>query len=105
MSGGLCSEMVTAQKNCIPNPAGRVGTLSSGFSPTYNVTAPGVLTVVFFGTIPITGSGTLFNFKFTSLSVNNTTSPLTWQNFQYNEGNPAAGMVNGSVHVLNPTAA
>lgn len=81
-------------------PVDTTGTLGSGRSVTYNVPSPGLLKVVIFGTLPLTGSGTLFNFKFTAVGSNNTSSPLTWQNFLYNEGDPVAATVNGLVQLI-----
>ncbi len=88
------------------SPIDTAGTLGSGFAVTVNALTPGLLKVVFFGSTPISGSGTLFNFKFTAVGANGQTSPLTWQNFMFNEGNPANTVANGSVRLIaGPTAA
>jgi len=86
-------------------PIDTAGTLSSGFLPTVNPSAPGLLKVVFFGTIPPSGSGVLFNFKFTAVGTAGQTSPLTWVNFMFNEGSPGSFASNGSVTLVPPTAA
>ncbi|HQY68736.1 MAG TPA: cohesin domain-containing protein [Pyrinomonadaceae bacterium] len=87
------------------SPIDTAGTLSSGFLPTVNPSAPGLLKVVFFGTVPPSGSGVLFNFKFTAVGTAGQTSPLTWQNFMFNEGDPANIAANGSVTLVVPSAA
>ncbi len=86
-------------------PVDTAGTLSSGFLPTVNPSAPGLLKVVFFGTIPPSGSGVLFNFKFTAVGTAGQTSPLTWVNFMFNEGDPSNVAANGSVTLVAPTSA
>ena len=88
------------------SPIDTAGTLGSGFAVTVNALTPGLLKVVLFGSTPISGSGTLFNFKFTAVGSNGQTSPLTWQNFMFNEGNPSNVAANGSVRLIaGPTAA
>lgn len=87
------------------SPIDTAGTLGSGFAVTVNALTPGLLKVVLFGSTPISGSGTLFNFKFTAVGSNGQTSPLTWQNFMFNEGNPSNVAANGSVRLIaGPTA-
>ncbi|MBX7053579.1 MAG: hypothetical protein K1X36_01400 [Pyrinomonadaceae bacterium] len=87
------------------SPIDTAGTLSSGFAVTVNSLTPGLLKVVLFGSTPISGSGTLFNFRFTAVGANGQTSPLTWQNFMFNEGNPSNIVTNGSVRLIaGPTA-
>jgi hypothetical protein len=90
------------------NPAvSVVGTLSENAAVTINQLTPGILNVVVFRANPIVGAGTLFNFRFTLAPgvMANQESPLTWQTFQFNEGNPMDATVNGAVHVFGPTAA
>jgi len=86
-------------------PVSTLGTLGSGLVVTYNSPSPGLLKVVLFGTIPISGSGTLFNFQFTAVGAAGETSPLTWQNFMFNEGSPGSVATDGSVTLVSPTAA
>ncbi|MBX7053578.1 MAG: carboxypeptidase regulatory-like domain-containing protein [Pyrinomonadaceae bacterium] len=86
-------------------PISTVGTLGNGLVVTYNSPSPGLLKVVLFGTIPISGSGTLFNFQFTAVGAAGESSPLTWQDFMFNEGTPASVATNGSVTLISPTAA
>ena len=86
-------------------PVSTSGTLGNGLVVTYNSPTPGLLKVVLFGTIPIAGSGTLFNFQFTAVGLPGETSPLTWQNFMFNEGTPGSVATNGSITLIAPTAA
>jgi len=86
-------------------PIDTAGTLGSGLFVTYNPVSPGLLKVVFFGVVPISGAGTLFNFKFTAVGSAGNSTPLTWQNFMFNEGNPANVAANGSVTLFSTTAA
>jgi hypothetical protein len=82
------------------NPAVTVaGTISENRSVTVNQLTPGILSVVVFGSDPMVGAGTLFNFKFNAVGTPGQISPLTWQNFQFNEGNPDDNAVNGQVRL------
>ncbi len=87
------------------NPIQTFGTISDGMLPTYNVVGGNTLKVVFFTTTARTGAGTLFFFKFTAVGPIGSTSPLTWVNFMWNEGNPGALASPGQVHIVGPTAA
>ncbi len=79
------------------SPIEDVGTISDEMAITINNTVPGILTVVFHSSVHRTGAGTLFNFRFTAVGADGQTSPLTWQNFFFNEGIPGSVMTNGSV--------
>lgn len=82
------------------NPAVTVGgTISENRSVTVNSLTPGVLTVVVFGADPMVGAGTLFNFRFNAIGNPGDISPLTWTNFQFNEGNPDDNTINGQVRL------
>lgn len=87
------------------NPIQTFGTISDGMLPTYNVVGGNTLKVVFFTTTARTGAGTLFYFKFTAVGAVGNTSPLTWVNFMWNEGNPGASSTPGQVRIVGPTAA
>jgi hypothetical protein len=86
------------------NPISTTGTISDGMLPTYNVIG-NTLKVVFFTTTPRTGAGILFYFKFTAVGPIGSSSPLTWMNFMWNEGNPGASTTPGQVNIVGPTAA
>ncbi len=87
------------------NPVDTAGTISDGMFVTTNSPSPGLLKVVAFTANPRSGAGTLFNFKFTAIGPHFSMSPLTWQNFMFNEGNPDDLTTNGQVTLLGPTAA
>jgi len=82
-------------------PVEATDTLSSNFTVTPNAT-PGRLRVSGFGAMPLAGSGVLLKLRFNVTGAAGATSPVTWQKFQFNEGNPAATSVNGSVTVIRP---
>ena len=87
------------------SPCDNVGTLSSSLSVTCNPTVPGTLRVVLFGTMPISGAGTLLKLNFNAVGTSGTMSPLTFQSFMFNEGAPLDVTTDGQVLVLAPTAA
>jgi hypothetical protein len=75
------------------------GTISENRSVTINQLTPGILNVVIFGSDPMIGAGTLFNLKFIAIGTPGQISPLTWQEFKFNEGNPDDNDVNGQVRL------
>lgn len=82
------------------NPAVTVGgTISENGAVTINQNTNGILNVVVTRANPFMGDGILFNFKFTAIGTPGQISPLTWQNFQWNEGNPADFTTNGQVRL------
>ena len=86
------------------------GTLSDGWNLTVNINTPGALQVVAFNTTPLVGSGTLLNLLFNVVGPRGTSTALTWTNFVFNEGEPAAQTSDGffagvPVPVTLPTAA
>ena len=86
------------------------GTLSDGWNLTVNTNTPGALQVVAFNTTPLVGSGTLLNLLFNVVGPRGTSTALTWTNFVFNEGEPAAQTSDGffagvPVPVTLPTAA
>ena len=86
-------------------PCDNTGTISSGLSVVCNPNTPGILKVVLFGTMPINGSGTLLKLNFNAVGTAGMTSPLTLQNFMFNEGAPQNVTTNGQVVIAGPTAA
>ena len=86
------------------SPIDTAGTIADGMGVSFNDTVPGVLRVVFFASTNRTGAGTLFKLKFTAVGTNGQASPLTWRDFMFNEGDPAAAVTDGSVElVINHT--
>jgi hypothetical protein len=82
------------------------GTLSAGWSITPNTSTPGQVRIVAFNpTPPLSGSGTLIKLKFTVVGSNGNSTPLTWTNFVFNEGDPTAALINGTFTVGSPSAA
>ena len=51
--------------------------------------------MVVFGATPLMGSGTLLKLNFKVVGMAGKTSPLTFQNFMFNEGLPSAITVKG----------
>jgi hypothetical protein len=82
-----------------------VGTLSSGMTITANSAIPGRLKVAAFGTAPLSGSGTFLNLNFTVVGTPGASTPLVFQSFLFNEGNPEAQTSNGQFTISAPTAA
>ena len=72
-----------------------VGTLSAGWNVTPNFTTPGTVQIVAFNATAMAGSGTLINLVFNVVGAANSSSGLTWTNFGFNEGDPAAQTSNG----------
>jgi hypothetical protein len=75
------------------------GTVSENGAVTINQLVPGVLNVVVTRANPMVGAGTLFNFKFNAIGTAGQISPLTWQDFRFNEGNPDDNAINGQVRL------
>jgi len=85
------------------NPAtDKAGTLSSSMTIVENAATPGRLRVSAFGTSALSGSGTLLNLKFTVVGAPGSSTALTWQSFQFNEGEPQAITSNGQFSVPTP---
>lgn len=80
-------------------PVDSVGTLSSGMTITPNASVPGRLTVSAFGTVPLSGAGTLLTMKFNVTGAPGAMTDLTFQRLQLNEGTPAANAIDGSFTV------
>jgi len=78
------------------------GTMSAGFSaPSVNTTVAGQMKVAAAGTTALTGATTLINLTGTVLAVGGS-SAVRFTAFQFNEGTPAAGGVDGSVTTGSP---
>jgi hypothetical protein len=90
----------------LASPVDVTGTVSDGMLVTTNLIAPNTLRVVAFTATPRVGSGTLLKFKFAAVGPLFSFSPLTWQDFMFNEGTPGSATVNGRVNLVHiPTAA
>jgi len=84
-------------------PCDTSGTISNGLSAVCNAVKPGLLKVIVFGTTPMSGEGTLLKLNFNAVGTAGDISPLTFQNFFFNEDTPSAKTVNGSVLIVSPT--
>jgi len=74
------------------------GTMSAAMAnPTVNATVSGQLSVAAAGATDLTGAGTLLNLTGVTVANPPAQSVLTFSAFQYNDGTPAGGGVNGSV--------
>ncbi|MBS1793304.1 MAG: hypothetical protein JSS81_05590 [Acidobacteria bacterium] len=79
-------------------PTSNAGTLSSSFVITANPNLSGRLLVSGFNAYPLSGQGTLLNLNFEVVGQSGAT-PLTWQSFMFNEGNPASTAAAGQFTV------
>jgi hypothetical protein len=86
-------------------PFEATGTLSSSWSINANTSTPGHLVINAFNTNPMVGQGVLLYLKFQVVGGAGSTSPLTWTNFEFNEGDPDDADTNGSFTTNGPTAA
>jgi hypothetical protein len=87
----------TILRPVVSEPTTKTGTLSGNFVITANPYIPGKLIVSGFGIYPISGQGTLLNLNFDVVGQFRSTSPLTWQSFMFNEGDPASIALNGQL--------
>jgi Peptidase family C25 len=73
--------------------------------PSLPTATPGSIRIVAFNTTPLSGSGTLIKINFNVVGAGGAATPLTWTNFTFNEGDPAASpLTNGNYTVTGPTA-
>ena len=70
------------------DPVDVAGTASRGFFFLSNANEPGLLRVVMYGPKPIDGNGVLLNLRFTAVGASGSLSPLVWERFTFNEGDP-----------------
>ncbi len=89
------------------NSCSTVGTIFSHDGPTCNIfPTPDVLSFTIFGTMPASGAGPVFVVNFTVIGSVGDVSPLNFQYFFFNEGDPSSTTVNGTVTIVaGPTAA
>ena len=74
------------------------GTLSDGGTVLVNTATPGQITISFASTTALAGSGTLVALNADFLAAG--TSPLTFDEVMFNEGDPAVAVEGGSVTVI-----
>ena len=81
------------------NPVDLAGTVSRSLTPVVNASEPGLLRVVMYGPMAISGNGVLLNLRFTAVGAPGAVSPLTWERIMFNEGNPAAAATDGQISI------
>lgn len=76
------------------------GTISRGLSVVTNATEPGLLRVVVYGAVPISGDGVLLNLRFTAVGRAGSGSALTWERIMFNEGETTVTVTDGMIEIL-----
>ncbi len=78
----------------------KTGTLTSSWvAPAVNISIDGKVIIGAYGVTPLSGQGTLLKVKFTVGGSIGQSSPLVFNVFQFNEGNPTAETQNGYVYL------
>ena len=80
-------------------PSTNAGTLSSDFVITVNPFNPGRVIVSGYGIYPMNGEGTLLYLNFEVVGRAGTTSPLLFERFMFNEGDPASTPSDGQITI------
>ena len=81
------------------NPVDLAGTVSRSLTPVVNASEPGLLRVVMYGPIALTGNGVLINLKFTAVGTPGSASPLQFERIMFNEGDPRAKASDGQIEI------
>ena len=81
------------------NPVEVAGTSSRGFTTAVNAQEPGLLRVAGYGPIPLDVNGVLLNLRFTAVGASGSVSPLTWERFIFNDGDPGTVISDGLVEL------
>ena len=78
----------------------KTGTLTSSWGAlAVNTTVDGKVTIGAYGVTPLSGQGILLKVKFTVVGSTGQSSPLVFNIFQFNEGNPTAETQNGYAYL------
>jgi hypothetical protein len=81
------------------------GSLSNGLTVNANTATPGRIRINGFSSANAqSGQGALLQLNFDIVGNTGSQTPLAWQRFQFNEGNPSVTLTNGSFTVTGPTA-
>jgi len=80
------------------------GTLSSGWNVNANTSTPGHVLINAFSNSAMSGQGVLLYLKFNVIGGDGSTSALTWNGFNFNEGDPGDSDVNGQFTVASASA-
>lgn len=86
------------------DPVDVAGTVSRGLSVVSNASEAGFLRVAVYGAMPIDADGLLLILKFTAVGTAGSASPLTWERFVFNDGDPNATFTDGQAEPTSPTA-
>lgn len=86
------------------NPIELAGSVSRGLFVISNAEANGILKVVAYGPMPLTSDGVLLNLRFRSIGTLGSVSPLIWERFMLNEGDPATNLTDGQVELAETGA-
>lgn len=78
------------------------GSVSSGLSVVSNSNEPGMLRVVVYGAVPIDSDGVLLNLRFVAVGKPGTMSPLRFERFMFNEGEPGVSTFDGQIRLSGP---
>jgi hypothetical protein len=82
----------------------RSGTLSDGHAIDQNIVSPGSLDItIFTDGDPFPSGGVLLYVRFTAVGAIGTSSPITFGDFMFNEGDPCSTTANGSVSIISGT--
>jgi hypothetical protein len=87
----------------LANPINQENSLSAGYNLAANVSEPGRLRVGAYGLNALTGSGPLLKIRFEVIGTPGANSPLNWENFFFNEGDPASVNTTGTFLVAGRT--
>lgn len=87
----------------MPDPVETIGTLSRGLFAIVNGGEPGLLRVAVYGAMPIEGNGELLHIRFQTIGELGSISPLNWERFMFNEGEPRVNAVDGQIELKDRT--
>ena len=82
--------------------AGISGTLSEGLSVVSNSPQPGLLKVVVYGALPVSGDGTYLDLRFNVVGAVGAASPLNISGFRLNDGKEPVFTSSGQLTVTRP---
>ncbi len=75
------------------------GTIGQGLGVVSNAPTPGLLKVVVYGALPVSGEGVYVNLQFSTIGSAGSTTPLNISQFTLNDGTSPVYTINGSVTV------
>lgn len=75
-------------------------TVSSGMTVVFNTATPGLMRVGVYGIADLAEAGTLLNLHFKAIGAPFSTSPITMENFMFNEGGIKMTIIDGEVRLM-----